>query len=178
MNRRRFLFSASGVLAALAGGVAVGEPTRADIWYEEDLHRGRGAEATIERTITEPSESYIEESHEVTTRGSTLSFDTWGHRKCFTVASRKGPSIVDERLDTDVVGLGSSVRGLLYDFVAVIHHSIHLARDGSVISEPNVGLDEVISVAPRTITVTVSLDGQDYTESVPVAVEDSVSQNL
>ncbi|WP_158057191.1 hypothetical protein [Halorussus halophilus] len=43
-----------------------------------------------------------------------------------------------------------------------------LGRDGSVVSEPTVDHDELLSATPESVTATVSLDDRTHTELIPV----------
>ncbi|SEL41998.1 hypothetical protein [Haloferax larsenii] len=178
MNRRNFLIAGGGTLAALAGGTAVADATRADIPADGKLTRGKGEDETVEKTISRESVEYLKSTNEVREKSYTQPFDTWARRECAEIGADKIVPIVDDRLETAVSGVGSGVRYLIFGPVITADHKVARDRDGSIIGEPNVTLEQLTSVAPRTITVTVSLAGRTFTKGFPVGVGHSEVYNL
>lgn len=169
MNRRTYLTAVGGGLATLVGGAAVADATRADLYADGELVWGQGAPATIERTITRDSVALLP-SGEVREREHTEPFPSWARRECEAVGADTVVSIVDDRLDTDLEGVGSGVRYLLFGPVVTVDHTVTKNRDGDVVSEPNVPVERVRAVAPRTLRVTVTLEGRSFTRKLPVGV--------
>ena len=170
MNRRRYLLAAGGTLATLAGGAAVADATRADLTVDGELSRGRGAPATVERTVTRDGIEYVESADEVREDGHREPFERWARREAEAVGARTVVAIVDARLDADLEGVGSGVRSLLFGPVVTVDHTVTRNRDGEVVSEPNVPVERVRSVAPRTLSVTVTHEGRHLTRRLPVGV--------
>lgn len=170
MNRRTVLIAAGGTVAAFAGGTAVANATRADILATSELTRGKGEAVPIANTITRESVTYVESTHQVREHGTTESFNEWARGESAAIAAREIVAVVDNRLDTSVDGVGSGVRYLLFGPVITVDHTVTRDRDGSIVSEPNVTLERLISVAPRSIRVTVTLDGHAHTTAFPVGV--------
>jgi hypothetical protein len=169
MNRRTYLTAAGGGFAALVGGVAVADATRADLFADAELAWGQGAPATIERTVTRDTVELLS-SGAVRERGHTEPFDAWARRECEAIAAHTVVSIVDDRLEPDLEGVGSGIRYLLFGPVVTVDHTVTRDRDGEVVSEPNVPVERVRAVAPRTLSVTVTLAGRSFTRRLPVGV--------
>lgn len=170
MNRRKLLVSGTGALVAVAGGTAVANATRADISADGELTRGAGDAVAIAETVTRDSVEYLESSNDVVENGHTAPFEEWARRECEEIAADEVVPVVDDRIEASVEGVGSGVRYLLFGPVITVDHTVTRDRDGSVASEPNVPFERLISVAPRTVTVTVTLDGRGFTTAVPVGV--------
>lgn len=170
MDRRTYLVSAGGTVLAVTGGTAVARETRADLLADGELTRGEGDAAATERTVAGDSVEYLEPTNEVEEDGHTAPFERWARQECREVGAREVISVVERRLDGSVEGVGSGVRHLIFGPVITVDHTVTRARDGSVASEPNVPLDRLIAVAPRTMTVRVTLDGREYTTTLPVGV--------
>lgn len=169
MNRRRYLAGIGGGLAALVGATAVADATRADIAADGTLHRPSGA--PVETTKTVDADAVRED-------GGTEPFGEWVRWTAFEHAAETVVPTVEDRLDEPDAGLGRGVRSLVFGLVVTVDYGITRNRDGEVVSEPTVPLDRVLSVAPRTVTVTVELDGRSAVREVPVAVEETETQYL
>lgn len=170
MNRRQYLISAGGVLGAIGGGLVVGKVTRADVFLDSDLTWGEGDAATIEKSITRESVEYLQSSDRVRENSYTQPFPEWATSECAEIGAKEVPSIVDSRIDKEVEGIGSGVKLPIFGPLITADHTISHNREGEVISEPNITLERLISVAPRTITVTLSLKSEEHTKTVPVGV--------
>lgn len=168
MDRRKFLVSAGAGGLAVAGGATLASVTRADIPFD-GLTRGRGSPATIRRTITNDDVTYHEVTNEVSTSGSRLPFDVWASRECNKIGARNVVQILEDRLDRELKGVGSGVRHLIFGPVITVDHNVTLDQN-NVVNEPNVSLDRLISVTPRTITTTIHLAGTAYSNTTPVGV--------
>lgn len=169
MNRRKVLLTAGGAIIAV-GGTAVANATRADLLADSELTRGKGEAVTIERTITRDSVEYLESTNEVRENGHTEPFNEWARRESEKTGASAVVPVVENRFEKSVEGVGSGVRYLIFGPVITVDHTVTRDRDGSIVSEPNVTLDQLISVAPRTMTVTINLNGRGYTKDIPVGV--------
>jgi hypothetical protein len=170
VNRRRYLLAAGGTLATLGGGAAVADATRADLTVDRELSRGQGPPATVERTVGRDGVEYVASSDTVRVDGRSEPFERWARRKCEGIGAHTVVAIVDDRLDANLEGVGSGVRSLLFGPVVTVDHTVTRNRDGEVVSEPNVPVDRVRVVAPRTLSVTVTLEGRRLTRRLPVGV--------
>lgn len=170
MNRREFLVSTAGVCGVAAGGTLLAEATRADLLASDELTRGNGEPASITETVTSDAVEYLPSTNEVRTRDDTTSFDTWARLECHDTAASEIVEVVDDRIEQSVEGVGSGIRHLAFGLVVTVDHSVSRDRDGEVTSSPNVALDRLIALAPRTLTVTVELDGQASRRTLPVGV--------
>lgn len=170
MNRREFLIASGGIVVASAGGTAVAKATRADLLAEDELTRGNGEAVAIEKQISRDSVEYLESTQEVREQGHTLPFSEWAQRKSAKIGADEVVSIVENRLDKPVEGVGSGVRYLIFGSVVTVDRTVTYDRHGSVVSEPNVSLNQLTSVAPHTMAVTVNLNGQSSTNQLPVGV--------
>lgn len=168
MNRRKFLLAAGGGI--FVSGVAAGaKATRVDLLADSELTRGKGEAVAIERKITRDSVEYLESTNEVRDNGTTWEeFKKWARWECGGIGAREAVSVVDNRLDTSVEGVGSGVQALIFGLVITVDHNVVRDREGTIVSKPNITLDQLISVAPRTMTITVNLDGRGYTKDFPV----------
>lgn len=167
-----------GALGVATGGTAVAAHTRSDLTATGELTRGQGKPAVVERTITRDAVTYLAETEEVEENGHTLGFRKWARLESEEIGADTVVSVVDRRVETDVTGVGSGVRYLLFGPVITVDHSVLRDRDGEVLSEPNVSLETVVSTAPRSLTVSVRLDGRAFTRTLPVGVGHSeVSQD-
>ena len=170
MDRRRFLIAGGGTVVAVAGGTAVANATRADLFADSELTRGKGEAVAIEKTITRDSVEYLESTKAVRESGHTQPFKKWARSEARETGATEVLPVVDNRLDKAVEGVGSGVRYLLFGPVITVDHTVTRDRDGSIVSEPNVPLEQLISVAPRALTVTVTLDGHAFTKEFTVGV--------
>ena len=170
MNRRTYLAVAGGAVATLAGGTAAASVTRADILADSELTRGEGAPVEIAHSVAGEDAEYRPDSDTIAVDGTTIPFERWARREAFEAGADAVVPTIDDRLDKSLEGVGSGVRHLVFGLVATVDHTVTRDRDGDVTSEPNVSLDRLVSAAPRTLTVTVALDGREATTDVPVGV--------
>lgn len=175
MNRRQYLAGVGVGFAALVGATAVADATRADIAVDGNLHRPGGP--PVETTATrDEAVTYLPDRNAVRENGETRPFDEWVRWTAFERAAETVVPVVEDRLDEPDAGLGRGIRSLAFGLVATIDYGVTRNREGEVVSEPSVPLDRVVSVAPRTVTVTVELDGRSAVRTAPVAVEETEAQ--
>lgn len=166
---------------AAAGGTALARETRADLLLDSELTRARGDPEAIERTVDPDAVGYRASTGEVTENGRTQSFEDWARLECGDVATDAVVGVVADRLGRDLESVGSGLRGLAFGFVLTVDHNVLRDGDGEVVSRPNVSLNRLVEAAPRTLTVTVALDGVDgreRTRQFPVGVGHSEVQYL
>ncbi|MFC7021404.1 MULTISPECIES: hypothetical protein [Haloarcula] len=176
MNRRRYLSGVGAALAALLGVAAVGDATRADVAAERGLHRPRGAPVST-RAVRDDA-TFLTERDGVRDGDGTHPFAAWLRRTAFEHATETVVPVVEDRLGESDTGLGRGIRSLVFGSVVTVDYGVTRDRDGTVVAEPSVPLDRVLSVAPRTVTVTVELDGRTARREVPVGVEETEAQYL
>lgn len=145
--------------------------------------RAAGDPTSIEQTITDDAVAYHDSTDTVEWprgAGTTTSepFEYWAHRKTAVVGSDVVLETIQDRIGTELSGVGKGASGELVGMVISVMIGTHYARDGSVISEPAISKSELIDVAPRTVRVTISLDGREYSRAVPVFVEEADTYNL
>lgn len=196
MNRRAYLAGIGAGVASLAGGLAVAEATRADVMAEPSLIRGEGDPVSASETVERDYVEYVEATDEVryvtVERGDdsetvvhdgeaaseTEPFERWANRACASVGSRAVLPAVDRRFEQPVAGLGKGVRGLVFGLMITVDHVVVRDEDGSVVNEPNVGLDELVAATPRAVNATITFEGREHTRAVSVAVEHAETRSL
>ncbi|WP_225336225.1 hypothetical protein [Halomicrobium urmianum] len=170
MNRRKLLIAGGGTVGALVGGTAVASATRADILADDELTQGEGESEEMENNITRESVEYLESTNEVRENGHAQSFKKWARRESAEIGASEVVSVAENRLDKQLEGVGSGVRYLIFGPVITVDHYVTRDRDGSIESEPNVTLEQLISVTPQKMTITVTVDGHTFTKGIPVGV--------
>lgn len=170
VNRRTLLAAGAGGLAAVAGGAALADATRADVAADRQLTRGEGDRAALERTVARESVEYLEATDEVEADGRTVPFEEWARREAAEVGADAVVGVVEDRLDRSLRGVGSGVRYLLFGPVVTLDHTVTRNREGEVVNEPDVPLETLVAVAPRRLAVTVVLEGRSSTARFPVGV--------
>lgn len=179
MKRRTLLAGAWAGAAALVGGAAAAEATRADVAFEQSMTRGKGDPASVERTVADDAVEYLPASDAVRyDHGGRDSFGQWAYYETAEVVAETVVPLVDDRLDVQLSGVGRGVRGLAFGLVVTVDHAVSRDREGRVLSEPNVSVADLVSVAPPTMRATVTLDGRSHARDVPVAVEHVEYQRL
>jgi len=170
VNRRTLLASAAGGLVAGAGGAALADATRADVVADRGLTRAEGDRAELERTAARESVAYVDSTDEVEEDGRTAPFEEWARREAAAVGADAVVGVVADRLDRSLEGVGSGVRSLVFGPVVTVDHTVTRNREDEVVNEPDVPLETLVEVAPRSLAVTVALEGRSSTARVPVGV--------
>ncbi|MFC6973935.1 hypothetical protein ACFQL1_03465 [Halomicroarcula sp. GCM10025709] len=178
MERRRYLAALGGSVATLVGGTAAANATRVDITLDGRLHRADGDPAATTKTVTDSAVEYDPDSGRVRTDHGTEPFDAWARRTAIEHAAETVLSVVDRRLDEDLSGVGRGIRSLLFGLVVTVDHTVTRNRDGEVVGEPTVPMEQLLATAPRTMRATVELDGRSLERPVPVGVGHSETQYL
>lgn len=169
MDRRQLLAVAGGGIAALAGGTAVADATRADLLVDSELTRAEGDPTTVSRTVTSEAVEFRGDGT-VVENGTTWPRERWERSRCAEAGARAAVETADERIETPVEGVGSGVRSLAFGPVLTVDHTVVRDRDGAVESEPNVSVDRLVAAAPRTVTVSLAVADRTVTRLFPVGV--------
>lgn len=168
MNRRNVLIAGGGAIIWIGGGTAVADAVRADILADSELTHGKGEPSAIKQTVSTDGVEFLESSQRVRDNGDTQPFHKWARAECLEIGANRIVEIIENRLDKPVEGVGAGVRYLIFGPVITVDHMVTRDRDGEIVSEPNVALEDLISVTPRTLRVTVILDGNKYRRAIPV----------
>lgn len=145
--------------------------------------QGRGAPVSTEQTITDEGIEYRPSSDTVKwvkyrsggdpVAHETEPFEKWADRRCASVGSDVVLPTIQTRLDKDLQGVGKGVSGETIGLVITVHIGTTYDRDGDVISEPNISVEDLLAVTPRTVRATIKLEGREHSRSVPVFVEET-----
>lgn len=168
MNRRDAIIAGGGTIIGLGAGTVMADAVRADILVDSELTRGKGAPAAMKQSVSTDGVDYLESSQRVRENGDTQPFRAWARTECLEIGANNVVEIIDDRLDKPVEGVGAGVRYLIFGPVITVDHTVTRDRDGEIVSEPNVPLEDLISVTPHTLQVTVMLDGNAYRREIPV----------
>jgi len=166
--------SIPGTIATVAPETLVGHP------------RATGEPISVEREITDEGYSYDPASDTVTWPRESVDegpyetepFEAWADRRSARVGSDVVLPTINDRLETDMSGIGKAVSGEWFGLVISVTIGTSYDRDGDVRSEPTVSKAALIDAAPRTVHVTISLEGREFARSVPVFVEEVDSHLL
>ena len=160
-----------GGITALNPEVIVGHP------------QGRGAPVSTEQTITDegieyrPSSDTVKwvklRSEEGPVAYETEPFEKWADRRCAAVGSDIVLPTIQTRVDKELQGVGKGASGEIIGLVITVHIGSAYDRDGNVLSEPNISVETLLDVTPRTVQTTIKLKEREHFRSVPVFVEES-----
>lgn len=168
------LFGVGGV--SIPGGIAAFNPEMI-----VGLPRAEGDSISVERAITDDSIEYRPSSDTVKWSRSTSQtgpyetepFEKWANRKSASVGSDVVLPTIQDRADREVSGIGKGVSGEYIGMVIAIHIGTTYNRDGNVISEPNMSVEGLVDVTPRTVRTTITLEEREYTRPIPVFIEEA-----
>lgn len=162
--------------------------------------RGAADPITVERAITDEDVSYVADDDAVrfvarlravdpdeTEEGETphrepvydtIPFEQWGETECASQAAKATAEAVRSRIDGDADGVDAGVTSAAPGFEDRLAVDVTLRwtldRDRNVVSVPGATFEEAVAASPSTVTTTVSLDGHDYSDDVPVVVRELV----
>lgn len=166
------LFGVSGV--SIAGGIGAFEPA-----VIVGLPRAEGDAISVERTVDgveyRPASDTVSWSRSTGDGGpyETEPFEKWASRKAASVGSDAILPAIRDRIDEEVQGIGTGVADEPIGMVVAVTVGTTYDRDGDVTSEPNLSVEDVVDVAPRTVHTKVTLEGREYTRPIPVFVEEA-----
>lgn len=106
----------------------------------------------------------------------TKPFDRWARVTCTRVGTERLNDLLDTPFDDDMVDTVMTFEG--DPSVAVFQTTTLFDRDGNVVSESTVDIDDLLDVTPRSLTTTVSIGDRSRTATFPVEVERSESHQL
>lgn len=101
---------------------------------------------------------------------STISFDEWASIECASAATERAREVTADRLGTDEFGSATGIAPESADVEESVVR-LHVAtrvEDGETVSTPSVSRDRLAEVAPRSVEATVSLGGDEFSQTVPV----------
>ncbi|SEO40077.1 hypothetical protein SAMN04487948_102246 [Halogranum amylolyticum] len=174
-------FSLSGCLSRVAStGARAYDRTTGP--YERGPRQGRADPLTLGETVVvdDPELDYLPEENAVrfpslmnessVVATDTMPFGRWSQLQCAEAALDPAWRVVEGHLDGDDTGLGRGVASSFPGMVVEFSHTITVDDEGTVVSAPPVTFDELLDLTPRSVTATVSLDGETATHTVPVQV--------
>lgn len=100
----------------------------------------------------------------------TIPFGRWAQLKCAETGVDTVWNVVAGRLDGDPKEIGRGATSSFPGMVVELSHTTSVDDAGEVVSAPPVSFDELLDITPNSVTVTVALDGQKATHTVPVQV--------
>ncbi|MFC4449941.1 hypothetical protein [Halorussus aquaticus] len=109
-------------------------------------------------------------------RYATTPFDEWAPTECAHVGARHVLEVVRTRLERGSDDVSYTVGTENGSKVIYMTYSTTYGRNGSVFSEPSVDHDGLVEATPQSVTATISIDGRNHTETVPVIVKHSVER--
>jgi hypothetical protein len=198
MRRRALLSTVGATVAGLAGCLGGSLPsaslpkTNSRTMTTNPLPDGpircRGDPVTAERSVTDTpgygdDVEYFPENETVrfvATRNAdgpvsfgTWSFVEWGSIEAAKLGLERVRAVTADRLGTDEFGSGMGQPPDFFpdDEMAVLLNVSTRVEDSETVSTPTVSLSRLADVAPRSVEATVSLDGDEYSRTVPVFAE-------
>lgn len=99
-------------------------------------------------------------------------FEDWASRRAATVAHETVESVLPDRVDRELEGVGVSVGGEYLGLAVMVSTVIPRNEDGEPRDEPVIARSTLVDAAPRHVVTTVRLDGGEHTRRVPVFVEE------
>jgi len=183
MNRRTFLAGLIGGGLAAASGFSTHRPA-----LLEGSQRAGGEPISVTRTITDDSVTY--DPDRGTVRYPTLMdsdgpvehasepFALWANRRCASVGSDEILPTIEDRVDRELAGVGTGVRGTAFGLASTVSATTTLDRDGTVVSEPNVSVERLRTVTPATVYTAIRFEEREHRRAVPVFVTESTATYL
>lgn len=206
VNRRTFLagLGASSCLTS-AGCLSTPSPSTTTEEFNPDVEPttrlgtapGISFEATPERDY-----EYLEESNRVrilydSGDTSTVDFETWGTGRAASHAADRLHRLLEEK---SLTGTGINIGKGRVELVDIdvpaggdpptqeeftrgapvcpqVFHFHHYARDGSLISKPEVSFQKLVDASPRSMEVTMLFPEKEYTAVLPVACSRTWQRN-
>lgn len=151
-----------------------------------DFVRCRGESVSVERSVTdepgydEDNREYFPENETIRyvaarSRGEpaafeTISFDEWASIECASAATERAREVTADRLGTDEFGSGTGVPPEIADTEDLVVRLTVSTRveGGETVETPTLSRDELADAAPRSVEATVSLEGDEFSRTVPV----------
>lgn len=180
-----------GLSGCLAGGSTSNPPTSEEPTPSGPI-RGEGpTERSASETESDPDIKYLPDTEEVryvarlsgggpsSTREKqyeTTPFEDWAHSQCAFVAAESAREYAANQLDAADIsgGVTSGIEG--HDSVPVLTTKKVLNREGEVIRTPPVELSELVSVTPRSVQATYTLEDRSYERTAPVYAQFLIAQ--
>lgn len=102
----------------------------------------------------------------------TISFEEWGSIECTEAGLEKVREVMADRLDSDEFGsaMGTPPGFFSSDELVITLEIATRVKDEETVT-PALSLSKLADVAPKSVDATVSLDGKEYSRTVPVFAE-------
>lgn len=193
MDRRQFIVGVSSVLPAVSGclgnsgGGSAADPAASPTRQEPPAGpvRCRGDPVSVQRAVTdtagyEDNIEYFPSNETVrfvkaknvdgSLRFGTWSFEQWGSITAAEVGLERVRDVTAERLGTDKFGssMGTPPDSHPDDQLVIWVEVATRKQNGETVRTPAIPLARIADVAPHSAAVTVSLDGDTFSRSVPV----------
>jgi hypothetical protein len=98
----------------------------------------------------------------------TWTFEEWGRLEAATVAAERAREVTQRRLGVSGLSGGITTTPEMDGPVAIVSVEEVRNRQGTVVETPAASLSALVGAAPRSVAVTVSLDGDPFSREVPV----------
>lgn len=107
----------------------------------------------------------------------TWTFNEWGRIESAEIGAGRASEVTASRLGVNGVGGGiSSPPDDSEGLVVTVRIEKMLDRDGDIVSWPVATFPDILEAAPRSVDVTLTIEGDTYTRTVPVYASYSVLQ--
>lgn len=191
MRRRSLLTAVSAVVTGgVTGCLSDVAPVQSTATYTRVAPsptpvRGRGEPISVERSLSdepgyEDDREYFPANKTVryvaaTSGGEpvdfeTISFEEWAPTKSTEVGMKRVQEVTPTRLGTDefTAGMGVPPESAQTEGLVIWLTVATRTDDGETISTPTVPLPRLADVAPRSVDVTISIEGDAFSRTVPV----------
>lgn len=156
--------------------------------------RAQGEPVSVERTITDepgyqdgieyyPSNRTIRfvaaRSGGEPVKFGSWTFEEWGRIETAEVGLERARQATAERLGTTQFGSGMGTPpddAPMEAMVIWLHLSVNKDREGNITGTPTVAYSSLIDAAPRSVDVTLTMEGDTFSRSVPVFVSFTILQ--
>lgn len=154
---------------------------------------GLGGHLEVEKNFTSDRYEYLESQNEVRhphwrnyyQDGETKNYsipkvvpaEQWSEEACNDLARSKLADTVEQRVEKT-----SSMEGIVTGMSSYtdlfVEHGVTLNREGEVVTRPEISYWKLVALTPGSISCTVHVDGQTYSNMINVEVEKSRSQYI
>lgn len=169
IKRRKIIGSAAATVSFFGAGCISGGSDPKDHvsdWHKDPM-RATGAEVEINRTKNEDNVEYLPDEEAVRlTSGQTRPVKDWLENECPYIIADYVAGEIPYSDSSISVGVTSTIEENTR--VVVVSRELRLAKDGSVISKPSVGFEELRNSVPRSVTANISF--KKFTNSCKVSV--------
>jgi len=183
-QRRHVLVAIAGVATGLAGCTAAdesrntadspptpqGDSVQVNVTYDESDVEYVEANDTVRYTA-----GHRREGAQRTAVSSVVDFETWAYPRAAEVGAGRVEDSLRQRLSRELepsVSVGyEQVDGSRETWEIIVFLTTTEDRDGSVVSTPTVGAEQVAAETPRRVAVRLTVDGREFRAEYPVRIE-------